>query len=65
MSKHTVANGQSQTFSFTPISSGTSEKIDASGVSQVDISVVNGRYPMTVALNLAQNTDLSAGFHLA
>lgn len=65
MSIHTVVDNYSQTFVFTPLTRGISEEVDASGTSKVDISVVNPRYPMDVALNLAANSQVTANFHLA
>ncbi len=64
MSIHTVADKDSQSFVFTPLTAGTSEEIDASGTSQVDISVVNPRYPTYITLNLAAYDQVTANFHL-
>lgn len=64
MSVHTVTDGQSQTYAYSPLTNGTTEEIDASGASAVDVSVQNGRYPLTLALNLAPSAQVTAAFHL-
>ncbi len=64
MSTYTVADGQSQTFSFTPVpvrfGGGQGDSINVSGVASIDASATGYE---NLSVNLASNTHLTAGIH--